>query len=63
MIENGKIAYPVRNFRFNQSIIQMLAQGNVEMIGAPERIGDENASLLPALKIKAFNFTSASDAV
>lgn len=63
MIENGKIAYPVRNFRFNQSMLQMLAQGNVEMIGAPERVGDNNASLLPALKIKAFNFTSASDAV
>jgi predicted Zn-dependent protease len=63
MIENGKIAYPVKNFRFNQSTIQMLAPGNVEMIGAPERIGDENASLLPALKLKAFNFTSASDAV
>jgi predicted Zn-dependent protease len=63
MIENGKIVYPVRNFRFNQSTIQMLAPGNVEMIGAPERVGDENASLLPALKLKAFNFTSASDAV
>lgn len=63
LIENGKIVSPVRNFRFNQSIIQMLAQGNVEMIGASERIGDGNASLLPALKLKAFNFTSASDAV
>lgn len=63
MIENGKITYPIRNFRFNQSVIQMLAEGNVEMIGTPERIGDGNASLLPALKLKAFNFTSASDAV
>ncbi|HEY8558818.1 MAG TPA: TldD/PmbA family protein [Pyrinomonadaceae bacterium] len=63
MIENGKITTPVRNFRFNQSLIQMLAPGNVEMIGAPERVGDGNASLLPALKLKAFNFTSASDAV
>ncbi len=63
LIEKGKIAYPVRNFRFNQSIIQMLAEGNIEMIGKPERVGDGNASLLPALKIKAFNFTSASDAV
>ncbi len=63
MIENGKITTPVRNFRFNQSIIQMLAQGNIEMIGTPERVGDGNASLLPALKLKAFNFTSASDAV
>lgn len=63
LIEKGKIAYPVKNFRFNQSIIQMLAQGNVEMIGKPERVGDGNGSLLPALKLKAFNFTSASDAV
>lgn len=63
MIENGKIAYPVKNFRFNQSVIQMLASGNVEMIGTPERIGGGNASLLPALKIKEFNFTSQSEAV
>ncbi len=63
LIENGKVTTPVRNFRFNQSVIQMLAQGNVEMIGTPERVGDGNAALLPALKLKAFNFTSASDAV
>ena len=63
-VENGKIQYPVKNFRFNQSIIQMLAPGNVEMIGAVERVGGaENASLLPALKLKAFNFTSQSEAV
>lgn len=63
MIENGKISYPVKNFRFNQSIIQMLAPGNVEQIGASERVGDGNASLLPALKLKTFNFTSPSEAV
>lgn len=67
-IENGKIAYPVKNFRFNQSITQMLAPGNVEMIGVPERVGGSegggsSASLLPALKLKAFNFTSQSEAV
>lgn len=64
LIENGKITRPVKNFRFNQSIIQMLAPGNVEMIGASERVGDvDSASLLPALKLKAFNFTSQSEAV
>jgi predicted Zn-dependent protease len=64
LIENGKITRPVRNFRFNQSIIQMLAPGNVEMIGASERVGDvDSASLLPTLKLKAFNFTSQSEAV
>ncbi len=67
-IENGKIQYPVRNFRFNQSIIQMLAPGNVELIGASERVGSSegqgrNSSLLPALKLKAFSFTSQSEAV
>lgn len=65
-VENGKIQYPVKNFRFNQSIIQMLAPGNVELIGASERVGGSengNASLLPALKLKSFNFTSQSEAV
>ena len=61
LIENGKIQYPVNNFRFNQSILQMLAPGNLLAIGKPERIG--GASLLPALKIKEFNFTSKSEAV
>jgi predicted Zn-dependent protease len=66
LIENGKIQYPLKNLRFNQSIIQMLAPGNVEMIGNSQRVGGSeggNASLLPALKLKAFNFTSQSEAV
>ena len=67
-IENGKIAYPVKNFRFNQSMTQMLAPGNVEMIGVPERVGGSEGgggggAMMPALKIKAFNFTSQSEAV
>jgi len=67
-IEDGKIQYPVRNFRFNQSILKMLAPGNPELVGAPERVGSSeaqgsNAALLPALKVKEFNFTSASEAV
>ncbi|MCU1288484.1 MAG: peptidase PmbA [Acidobacteria bacterium] len=65
-IENGKIQYPLKNLRFNQSIIQMLAPGNVEMVGTSERVGGSeggNASLLPTLKLKAFNFTSQSEAV
>src|SRR6266545_5175469 len=67
-IENGKIQHPVRNFRFNQSILELLAPGNVEMIGAAERVsGSEtqgrSASLTPALKVKQFHFTSQSEAV
>lgn len=68
LIENGKVKHPVKNFRFNQSITQMLAPGNVEMIGVSERVGGSEgggsgAALLPALKLKAFNFTSQSEAV
>jgi len=65
-IENGKIAYPLKNFRFNQSTVRMLAPGNVLMIGKPERVGSSEGgsdSLLPALKIKEFHFTSQSEAV
>lgn len=67
-IEKGKIQYPVKNFRFNQSVIQLLAPGNVDMIGKPERVGSSegqggNAALLPALKVKAFHFSSQSEAV
>lgn len=68
LIEKGKIQYPVRNFRFNQSILELLAPGNVEGIGASERIsGSESqgrgAALTPAIKVKRFHFTSASEAV
>src|SRR6266850_1702876 len=67
-IEKGKIQYPVRNFRFNQSVFELLAPGNVEMIGRSERVSSSEsqgsgASLTPALKVKQFHFTSASDAI
>ena len=67
-IEKGKIQYPVQNFRFNQSLMQLLAPGNVEMIGKSERVGNSegqggNSSLLPALKVKEFHFSSQSEAV
>ncbi|MFQ5824660.1 MAG: TldD/PmbA family protein [bacterium] len=57
-IENGKIQYPVKNFRFNESPILML--NNLEALGKPQRI---NGSLIPPLKIRDFTFTSLSEAV
>ncbi len=67
-IENGKIQYPVRNFRFNQSLLELLAPGNVEMVGASERVSSSerqgnSSSLTPAIKVKQFHFTSQSEAV
>jgi predicted Zn-dependent protease len=67
-IEKGKIQYPVRNFRFNQSVLELLAPGNVTSIGPSERVsGSESqgraAALMPALMVKNFHFTSQSEAV
>ena len=59
MIEDGEIAYPVKNLRFTQSYVQAL--NDVEMIGRETRllIGAyaKAAMRVPALKIRRFNFT------
>jgi len=57
-IENGKIKHPVKNFRFNESPIIML--NNLETLGKPMRV---DGSLIPAMKIRDFTFSSLSDAV
>jgi len=67
-IEKGKIQYPVRNFRFNQSVLALLAPGNVQMIGKPERVSNSEsqgrgASLTPSIMVKEFHFSSPSDAI
>src|SRR5262245_132683 len=59
-IENGKISHPVRNLRFNQSVLAMLAPANVDAIGAPQRL---SPMMVPALKLNGFTFTSTSDAI
>lgn len=59
-IENGKISHPVRNLRFNQSVLAMLAPASVDAIGAPQRL---SPMIVPALKLNAFTFTSTSDAI
>ena len=67
LIENGKISRPVTNFRFNQSLADMLK--NVEMLGVPTRVcASENSSvgtpmIVPALKVRAFTLSSVSDAI
>jgi predicted Zn-dependent protease len=59
-IDKGRISHPVRNLRFNQSVIAMLAPWNVDAIGEPRRF---SPLMVPALKLNAFTFTSASDAI
>ncbi len=67
LIENGRISRPVTNFRFNQSLVEMLQ--NVEMLGPSIRVAaSENSSVsipivVPTLKVSNFNLSSISDAI
>jgi predicted Zn-dependent protease len=63
-VENGKIKYPVKNFRFNESPVSIL--NNVDELGKPVIIGGDEVPfqmVLPPMRIRDFNFTSLSDAV
>jgi predicted Zn-dependent protease len=59
LIEKGKVTRPLKNFRWNESPLLML--NRLEDIGRPEPVAVGRR--MPALRIKAFNFASASDAV
>jgi predicted Zn-dependent protease len=62
MIENGELAYPVKNLRFTMSYVQALA--GVEAVGEASHllVGEFGgiATRVPALKIKGFNFTGST---
>ena len=63
LIENGKIAYPVKNLRFTQSYLDALNQ--VDMIGKELRLlsgmGGLGGTVQPALKLGSVNFTGATE--
>jgi len=64
LIEEGRISRSIRNLRFNESPLFML--NNLEMLGAAERLAGTEAGgavVMPALKVRDFNFTSLSEAV
>ena len=63
-VENGKIKYPLKNFRFNESPVTIL--NNIDELGKPQIIGGDEVPfqmVLPPMKVRDFNFTSLSDAV
>ena len=64
LVENGKIARSIKNFRFNDSPLFML--NNLEGIGKAVRTaGGEGGPgvAMPPIRVRDFNFTSLSDAV
>jgi PmbA protein len=60
LVENGRVRQGVRNFRFNESLIHMLA--SVEAMSVPLRsCGEESFDMVvPAMKICDFNFTEVT---
>ena len=60
LIEDGRIAAGLRNFRFNESLIDMLS--HVEALSEPVRASGEEAFDLvaPAMQVAAFNFTEVT---
>jgi predicted Zn-dependent protease len=60
LVEKGKVTSAVRNFRFNQSLLEALRK--VEMLGPAVRATGEEAfeMIVPAMKIRDFNFTDVT---
>ena len=64
-VKNGKITRPVKNFRFNESPMNIFK--NIIELGASEKaVGSETGDypiFVPAIKAANFNFSSLSDAI
>ncbi len=60
LIEGGAITSGLRNFRFNQGLVELL--GNVEALSQPVRASGEEAfdMVVPAMKARDFNFTEVT---
>jgi predicted Zn-dependent protease len=60
LVENGRVTGAVRNFRFNQSLIEMLK--NVELMSTAVRAtGEESFEMVvPAMKVREFHFSEVT---
>jgi PmbA protein len=60
LVENGRVTGAVRNFRFNQSLIEMLK--NVELLSPAVRATGEEAfeMVVPAMKVCDFHFSEVT---
>ncbi len=59
-VEGGQIRHGLRNFRFNQSVVQLLQ--NVLEMSVPVRASGEESfdMVVPAMKVREFNFTEVT---
>ncbi|HUP18507.1 MAG TPA: metallopeptidase TldD-related protein [Gemmatimonadota bacterium] len=65
LVEDGRIAHAVNNFRWNESPVRLFAAA--EAMSRSERVSDEDwgvvPSFVPALRASSFHFSSVSQAV
>lgn len=62
LIENGKLAKPIRNLRFTESVVE--AFNRIELISKERKTAHAffgGAFVVPAVKIARFNFSSVSE--
>ena len=60
LVEGGQVTAGVRNFRFNQNLMEMLS--NVEALSPAVRASGEETfdMVVPAMKVREFNFTEVT---
>ena len=60
LVEGGRVVCGVRNFRFNESLIELL--NKVDAMSPSERVsGEESFDMVaPAMRVRDFNFTEAT---
>jgi predicted Zn-dependent protease len=60
LVEDGRVTAGVRNFRFNQGLMEMLS--NVEALSPAVRASGEETfdMVVPAMKVRDFNFTEVT---
>jgi predicted Zn-dependent protease len=56
LVEKGKITTGIRNFRFNQNVIELL--NSIEAMSVPVRSGP---CVVPGLQVTGFNFSSGTE--
>jgi PmbA protein len=60
LVEDGRVTAGIRNFRFNQGMLEMLS--NVEQLGPAVRAAGEESfeMVVPAIKVRNFHFTEVT---
>ena len=60
LVEGGQVRHGIRNFRFNQSMIELL--NSVETMSHAVRASGEESfdMVVPAMKVQNFNFTEVT---